>query len=302
QTLAPETRTGEVYVVNSEVKNEGIPLADSFLILVHVCIARSSPPENCENLYDDVTEWCTYSCYAIITYKKNVWGVIKGQLERSVYSGMEGIHRDVAAALRDRAEGSLPHSADVRSNRALALNARKKRKARMAGYDKSESQGKYEYMYKSSGWLQFFFNLVLLLSTLLLVTLNVNLLSKVHSLEAVSRNLTMDKACPPVIVATLESDQFDIPVNSSEPGDAWSLVKSFLASQKAAYSTELLQMGNHLQRAANALNQADSELHFVMDRIPNSLDTLEGVVKDHVRNEQLVQQINELLRRSEQDQ
>lgn len=79
QTLHSLARAGEVYVVTTEASNEGVPIADSFIILIHTCILRASPPSSPDEQLANVTDWCTYTCYATIKYKKTVWGIIKGE-------------------------------------------------------------------------------------------------------------------------------------------------------------------------------------------------------------------------------
>ncbi|XP_018009403.2 uncharacterized protein LOC108666943 isoform X1 [Hyalella azteca] len=292
------TRAGEVYVVNNEVNNEGVPFADSFYISVHICIVRVSAADVQDDVIAGVTEWCQYSCYSSVQYKKSVWGVLKGQLERATYSGMEGIHRDVAAALRDYAIGSMSAS-DVRAAKAIGQNARKKKRSKTTSSDFGHSNKKTKDDAQRISWAHGILNTSLVLSALLLVVLNVNLFAKVQYLETVSKNLTLASHCPALLATPFTDQLLTSDPNSDDPQEIWELVKNLLASQKASYSAELQQMGSHLLQATRALDQADSELHIVLDRLPHSLDVLADAVKEHIREEQVMGKISDVFKRIE---
>ena len=79
QVLSNQNRAGELYVVDVDVTNVGIPMAESFSIQLHICLKRASPPETDDEYQDPRTNWCQYSCHGNIKYKKAVWGILKGK-------------------------------------------------------------------------------------------------------------------------------------------------------------------------------------------------------------------------------
>lgn len=80
QTQSNLNRAGETYAVEVEVCNEGIPLADQFAILGHICLQRVAPSEAEDPSQSPTGDWCRYSCHANIKYKKQVWGMFKGNI------------------------------------------------------------------------------------------------------------------------------------------------------------------------------------------------------------------------------
>lgn len=65
----------------------GIPYADSFEVLLHYCMKRT---------VDDST---VMSVHAHIKYKKSVWGVIKGFIEKNTWLGLEDFYESLSQAL-----------------------------------------------------------------------------------------------------------------------------------------------------------------------------------------------------------
>lgn len=72
----------------------GIPYADSFFVLLHYCM---------KSTVDDST---VMSVHAQIKYKKSVWGVIKGFIEKNTWLGLEDFYEALSKALM--AEYCLP--------------------------------------------------------------------------------------------------------------------------------------------------------------------------------------------------
>lgn len=77
QTLLDVSRPGEMYAVNSEATNTGIPYADTFFLLNHFCILRCGSKQsrlvlNCQ-----------------IKYRKSVWGIVKTFIEKNTWAGVE---------------------------------------------------------------------------------------------------------------------------------------------------------------------------------------------------------------------
>lgn len=65
----------------------GIPYADSFYVLLHYCMKRT---------VDDST---VMSVHAQIKYKKSVWGVIKGFIEKNTWLGLEDFYEALSKSL-----------------------------------------------------------------------------------------------------------------------------------------------------------------------------------------------------------
>ena len=63
------SKPGEMYAIEVESINAGVPYADSFYIATHVCLTRGS--HNGETLL---------AVYCQIKYRKSVWGFVKGNV------------------------------------------------------------------------------------------------------------------------------------------------------------------------------------------------------------------------------
>ncbi|KRG00216.1 uncharacterized protein Dwil_GK18353, isoform B [Drosophila willistoni] len=77
QTMRECSKPGELYSIDVNSVNAGIPYADSFSVLIHFCLART---------VDDHT---MLSIHAQIKYKKSIWGVVKGFIEKNTWAGLE---------------------------------------------------------------------------------------------------------------------------------------------------------------------------------------------------------------------
>ncbi|KRF81367.1 uncharacterized protein Dvir_GJ10381, isoform C [Drosophila virilis] len=77
QTMRECSKPGELYSIDVNSVNAGIPYADSFSVLIHFCLART---------VDDHT---MLSVHAQIKYKKSIWGVVKGFIEKNTWAGLE---------------------------------------------------------------------------------------------------------------------------------------------------------------------------------------------------------------------
>ncbi|XP_034474969.1 protein Aster-B isoform X2 [Drosophila innubila] len=77
QTMRECSKPGELYSIDVNSVNAGIPYADSFSVLIHFCMART---------VDDHT---MLSIHAQIKYKKSIWGVVKGFIEKNTWAGLE---------------------------------------------------------------------------------------------------------------------------------------------------------------------------------------------------------------------
>jgi hypothetical protein len=65
--MLPCSKPGELYAVDANSVNAGIPYSDSFHISTHYCISRTSENKSC------------LVVYAQIKFKKSVWGFVKSK-------------------------------------------------------------------------------------------------------------------------------------------------------------------------------------------------------------------------------
>lgn len=61
------SRPGEIYAVNTEVANSGIPYSETFVAAVHYCLLRCGHKQS------------RLVVNAHIVYKKSVWGIVKSK-------------------------------------------------------------------------------------------------------------------------------------------------------------------------------------------------------------------------------
>lgn len=94
QTLLACSKAGSLYSVNQETINGGIPYADSFGINLHFCLQRVSPTHSSLHIY------------AQIKYKKTVWGLVKGMIEKNVWQGFDDFYGSLTKALHNEADES----------------------------------------------------------------------------------------------------------------------------------------------------------------------------------------------------
>ena len=67
QTLLDISRPGDMYAVNADVSNAGIPYADTFYVAIHYCLLRCGHKQS------------RLVVHAQIKYKKSVWGIVKSE-------------------------------------------------------------------------------------------------------------------------------------------------------------------------------------------------------------------------------
>jgi hypothetical protein len=65
--MLPCSKPGELYAIDTDSVNAGIPYADSFYISTHYCISRIADNETC------------LAVYAQVKYTKSVWGLVKSK-------------------------------------------------------------------------------------------------------------------------------------------------------------------------------------------------------------------------------
>ncbi|RXG67987.1 GRAM domain-containing protein 1B [Armadillidium vulgare] len=81
------SKPSEIYTIDAEASNSGIPYADSFYVSNHWCLTRESLNETRLALWSQVK------------YKKNVWGFMKNVIDKNAFSGMESFMSDLNCSL-----------------------------------------------------------------------------------------------------------------------------------------------------------------------------------------------------------
>ncbi|KAI9585291.1 protein Aster-B isoform X2 [Glossina fuscipes] len=94
QLMRDCSKSGELYSIDVNNVNVGIPYADSFNVLVHYCLVKT---------VDDHT---MLSVHAQIKYKKSIWGVVKGFIEKNTWAGLEDFYTALLHSLQN--ETNIP--------------------------------------------------------------------------------------------------------------------------------------------------------------------------------------------------
>jgi len=233
QNRSELNRTGHIFIVDSETTNEGIPFADSFTVQAHTCMRKAPPPEN-----EAGGQWCSFHSYVNINYKKPVWGIFKGQLEKQTYSNMEGYMRDLCAALRHISGDEQPENAQRHRQ-----HRRHSKKPVDTTMDKNDS---YSYVF--------------LIGLALLVLLHIFLYVKVSRLEELRDGILRDGMGRDgnAITPSTELPRPGLPLAN--------LVENFRSSQ-SAYFSEINDVRDRLAAATHSLGQASDDVSSVMEHL-----------------------------------
>ncbi|CAH1114376.1 unnamed protein product [Psylliodes chrysocephalus] len=99
QTMNPCSKAGQLYSIDVESLNAGVPYADSFYVCVHYCLQKVSETHS------------SLLMFVQVKYKKSVWGLVKGMIERNCYAGLEDYAAHLTRALRaEGGDDSIPES------------------------------------------------------------------------------------------------------------------------------------------------------------------------------------------------
>ncbi|XP_043276592.1 protein Aster-B [Venturia canescens] len=112
QVMLPCSRPGHHYSIDIESSNAGIPYADSFSIFTHYCMSSISEGES------------TLTVWSEVKFKKYVWAVMKGLIEKNCYAGMDEYFCSLAKALSVECE---------ESGGGVGLKRKTRRRRRVAG-------------------------------------------------------------------------------------------------------------------------------------------------------------------------
>ncbi|XP_014086496.2 protein Aster-B isoform X2 [Bactrocera oleae] len=112
QEIRDCSKPGELYSIDITSVNAGIPYADSFSVLMHYCFVRT---------VDDHT---MLSVHAQIKYKKSIWGVVKGFIEKNTWAGLEEYFNAMQQALQSETCIPPAKAKGRRPRRGTAAQAR----------------------------------------------------------------------------------------------------------------------------------------------------------------------------------
>ncbi|XP_054715414.1 protein Aster-B-like [Uloborus diversus] len=105
QKLLKHSKPGQVYTVDCDVVNTGIPYSDAFTVKSVYCLTRVSKKE------------CRLRVSGCVKYKKSVWGIVKSLIEKSAMQGLADFATDLASALNKEAEVSSQQSLNKKPRR-----------------------------------------------------------------------------------------------------------------------------------------------------------------------------------------
>ncbi|CAH2085077.1 unnamed protein product [Euphydryas editha] len=87
QVINKCSRPGAVYSIDCTSDNAGIPYADYFSVQAHYCLERREAG-------------ASLALYGGVHYKKSMWPLVKGFLEKNAISGLEDFGRELTSRLR----------------------------------------------------------------------------------------------------------------------------------------------------------------------------------------------------------
>ncbi|KFM75932.1 GRAM domain-containing protein 1B, partial [Stegodyphus mimosarum] len=94
QRLLKHSKPGQIYTVDCDVVNTGIPYCDAFTVKSVYCLTKVSKKES------------RLRISGCVHYKKSVWGLVKSLIEKSAMQGLADFATDLANALNKEAENS----------------------------------------------------------------------------------------------------------------------------------------------------------------------------------------------------
>ncbi|KAK5980283.1 VASt domain-containing protein [Trichostrongylus colubriformis] len=92
QIISRFGRDGDGFIVNKETQNSGVPYANDFTIQCIYCVSKISDHE------------ARIKVHGGIVYKKNIWSVVRGYIEKSTYQGLDDHYSALEKMLRDECQ------------------------------------------------------------------------------------------------------------------------------------------------------------------------------------------------------
>ncbi|CAH1173491.1 unnamed protein product [Phaedon cochleariae] len=234
QVMLPCSKAGHLYSVEIESINAGVPYADSFSVLVHYCLQKVSDTQSSLNVF------------AQVKYKKSVWGLVKGMIERNCFAGLEDFCAHLTRALHAEGEDSIPE-----------LKRKSRRKRRMHTLPKLAVEESVPSRKKSSDGIfsTEVCTLIVFSVLLLLLFLNIMLYYKLWSLEE----------GPPYSI-------LDMHLLKSPPKTHEEWIK-LLQHQEALHSVEAQKWQKLLKNSIHLLKQAEESLNELQRSIHSTFSS-----------------------------
>ncbi|KAJ3665836.1 hypothetical protein Zmor_001305 [Zophobas morio] len=249
QVMLPCSKPGCLYAIDVETVNAGIPYADSFNVVVHHCLQKISETES------------SYQVYAQVLYKKSVWGLVKGMIEKTCWSGLEDFYTALSKALHAEGEENV---SDVKRK------SRRKRRIhsmpRGGVEDSRPLMGATNRMKISSGGIfsSDVATMIVFTVLILLVILNVMLYFKLWSLEE----------SPPYTLLDLH-----VLKDPPKTHDEW--IK-LLQQQETVHSVEIQKWQRILKTAIQLLKQTEESLNELQRSInPSYTNKVVSILQNH---------------------
>ncbi|XP_055610538.1 protein Aster-B-like [Uranotaenia lowii] len=184
QLMRDCSKPGQLYSIDVNAVQGGIPYADSFYVTQHYCMSRTK---------DDHT---VLSVHAQIHYKKNIFGFVRGFIEKNTWVGLEDFYN---ALLRNlQSEYCIP-PAKAKSRRSRKSNASQHAKV----LEEPIPRSSIPYIHptvapvnspKPNTYSHTFFSWFVVILLIILLSINVALYLKLHTLEGENENLFRDSA------------------------------------------------------------------------------------------------------------
>ncbi|KYB29361.1 protein Aster-B isoform X2 [Tribolium castaneum] len=247
QVMLPCSKAGCLYAIDVDTVNAGIPYADSFNIVVHHCLQKISETES------------SYQVFAQVMYKKSVWGLVKGMIEKTCWSGLEDFYVSLAKALHVEGEENV---CDVKRK-----SRRKRRIHSMPRPGVEDSRpliGASSRISSGGIFSSDVATMIVFTVLILLVVLNVMLYFKLWSLEE----------SPPYTLLDLH-----VLKDPPKTHDEW--IK-LLQQQETLHSVELQKWQRVLKTAIQLLKQTEESLNELQRSInPSYSSKVMSILQNH---------------------
>ncbi|CAG9858589.1 unnamed protein product [Phyllotreta striolata] len=238
QTMNPCSKAGELYSIDIESLNAGVPYADSFFVCVHYCIQKVSETHS------------SIVMYVQVKYKKSVWGLVKGMIERNCYAGIEDYAAHLTRALRAEAgDEGIPESKKRSRARKRRIHSNPKGSEEMFFViaDSPVKIKNTESIFSSEICTMIVFTVLLLL-----LVLNVMLYYKLWSLEDTSPYNMLD---------------LHLLKNPPKSHEEWI---QLLQQQETLHTVEAQKWQKMLKNSIELLRQAEDSLNELQNSIQNT--------------------------------
>ncbi|XP_018565494.1 GRAM domain-containing protein 1B isoform X2 [Anoplophora glabripennis] len=225
-TMLPCSKAGNLYSIDVDTINGGIPYGDSFCVLAHYCLQKVSETHS------------MITVFAQIKYKKSVWGLVKGMIERNCWAGLEDFFAHLARALHAEGEENIPElkRKSKRKRRLHSIPRCSLEDARISVPHRKKLQGSGIFSTDVCTIIVFFVLILLLI-------LNIILYYKLWSLEETS----------PYTILDLRELK-----NPPKSHDEWIRL---LQQQEALHSIEAQKWQRILRTSIQLLRQAEESLN-----------------------------------------